>query len=156
MPFNRADYYVRQPAAGMPTNCAPDSGILYKAVLSNNAAVSDAFGGSYVMTELPLLDCVADMQVVFALDTNGDGTTDNWGDTNATLPAANIRDQLKEVRVYVLAHEGQRDNAYTSAATITATDPDVGAVINYDAAAAGTRNYRWKIYTLVVTPYNLR
>ena len=158
MPFNRADYYVRQPATGMPTQCAPGSGILYKAVLSNNDTVNDTSTppGSPTLTELPLLDCVADMQVVFALDANGDGTTDNWGDTNATLTAANIRDQLKEVRVYILAHEGQRDNAYTSAATITATDPNVGAVINYDAATAGTRNYRWKIYTMVVTPYNLR
>ncbi len=80
-------------------------------------------------------------------------------DNMLNLTAEEIRNQLKEIRVYILAHEGQKDYNYTSEAVIKAIDPDKGPadpVINYNAAAAGTRNYRWKIYTIIVTPYNLR
>ncbi len=40
-PFNRADYYIRRPATNMPSRCSPDSGILYKAVLSQTSVPSD-------------------------------------------------------------------------------------------------------------------
>jgi prepilin-type N-terminal cleavage/methylation domain-containing protein len=62
-PFNRADYYIKiPPASDMPGRCAQGTGILYKAVLNQANGV---LGGV-----LPLLDCVADMQVVTYLDTN--------------------------------------------------------------------------------------
>ncbi len=140
MPFNRADYYVKRPAV-MPSQCSADAGtgILYK------ATVNHADGG---LTELPLLDCVREMQVVFGRDTNNDGATDNWG-TALPATAEDIRAQLKEVRIYILAHEGQRDTSYTSTAPITAVDPDFGTVINFNAAGAGLQNFRWKVYTIV-------
>lgn len=169
MPFNRADYYIRRPATGMPSQCAPNTGILYKAVLSNDTAVAlDGVGGTPRTTELPLLDCVYDMQVVFALDTDADGIVNSppSQDIN-TLTATNIRDQLKEVRVYILAHEGQYDSTYTytnpnnppvtgctGASQICIND--VGGVGLIKAVTVPSRNYRWKIYTLVVTPFNLR
>ncbi len=77
-------------------------------------------------TGLPLLDCVADMQVIYRIDSNNDGTIDVATDNLATLTDTNsngiidaqqIRDQVKEVRVYILAHEGQRDVNYDATTT---------------------------------------
>lgn len=81
---------------------------------------------------MPLLDCVADMQVIYRLDmddnglagtfANADGSSvssdenDNGSVSNvqATMKdAALLRDRLKEVRVYILAHEGQSDSFFT-------------------------------------------
>ena len=148
MPFNRADYYVKRPAT-MPTHCSTDAGtgILYK------ATVNQADG---IHAELPLLDCVREMRVVFGTDANNDGASDTWGALPTTLSAEDIRTQLKEVRIYILAQEGQRDANYTSPALITSTDPDSGTVINFDAATAGLRNFHWKVYTILAKPYSMR
>ena len=152
MPFNRTDYYVRRPAT-MPTHCAPQTGVLYK------ASVNHADG---MLTEFPLLDCVAAMKIVLASDSNGDGITDNYTTAGAwpvltgagATPAADIRSQLKEVRVYIVTHEGQRDSTFTyPTPNLTVTDPDAGALLTYPLP---DRNYRWKLYTMVLKPYNLR
>ena len=159
MPFNRADYYVRTPGT-MPTQCAAGTGILYKGTINHTAG-----GGNHF--EYPLLDCVAAMKIVLARDTNGDSITDNWTTAGAWLPAptaADIRSQLKEIRAYILLHEGQRDASYTYTAQgadlllgvdhIGVRDPDAGLLLlDYQVS---DRNYRWKIYTMVITPYNLR
>ena len=60
-PFNRAEYYI-QSAAAVPQRCAPNTGVLVKAVVAHD-------GTGTTPTLLPLLDCVADMQVVYGLDT---------------------------------------------------------------------------------------
>ena len=147
-PFNRADYYVRRPttANAMPSRCATNTGILYK------GTINQSNGG---VNELPILDCVLDLQTVLVLDTNADGIPDSFQTTAFGGNAENIRQQLKEIRVYILAHEGQRDTSYTSPATITASDPDVGNVISY-TPTGDFLNFRWRTYTLVVKPYNLR
>lgn len=139
MPFNRADYYVRRPAGNaMPSQCAPNTGVLYK------ATVNHADGG---LTELPVLDCVADMQVVYERDTGGP-TSDLTG-----LNAQDIRTQVKEVWVYILAHEGQRDPNYISPNPIL-VGPDTALGRNVDVSA--NINYRWKVYPIVVKTNNLR
>jgi len=147
-PFNRADYYIRRPttANSMPSRCATNAGILYKGTINHSN------GG---VNELPILDCVLDLQTVLVLDTNADGIPDSFQTTAFGGNAENIRQQLKEIRVYILAHEGQRDTSYTSPATITASDPDVGNVISY-TPTGDFLNFRWRMYTLVVKPYNLR
>src|SRR3990172_4070297 len=113
MPINRADYYVSMPGE-LPSRCAAGTGLLYK------ATVNHADGG---LTELPLLDCVADMQVVFITDVDGDGNLEwnnaDWPFTVGPIdplnpnPAQLIRAQLRDVRIYILAHEGQRDTSFT-------------------------------------------
>jgi len=174
MPFNRADYYVRRPGAGMPTQCSTDAGtgILYKATVNHgDDPMTAAVEVAGQLRELPLLDCVREMQVVVGLDMNDDGATGTFYDqttlistegataatANATLASAEfIRNRLKEIRIYILAQEGQRDISYTSPSPITATDPDIGAVINFDAAAANLLNFHWKVYTIVAKLYNMR
>ena len=109
MPFNRADYYIRIPAANLPTRCAGGTGILYKATVSHGTG-GVAAGG---LRELPILDCVADMQVIYRLDTDNDGTAEFVTTSLAGFTAADIKDQVREVRAFILTHEGRRDANYT-------------------------------------------
>lgn len=124
MPFNRADFFVARPstASSIPTTCAYKTGILYK------ATVNHADGR---LNYMPLLDCVADMQVVFGWDVNSDGViteSSAYSDTaseisvsgtasNAAIQAimidANeIRKKLKYIKVYIMAQDGRRDASY--------------------------------------------
>jgi hypothetical protein len=102
---------------------------------------------------LPLVDCVADLQVVYVLDTNGDGQRDAWvNDIRALLPtAADVRAQVVEVRAHLLAQEGQLDNTYTSPVSFNVGSDGAGR--NFDVS--GYRNYRWKVYSIAVKPKNL-
>lgn len=148
-PFNRANYFVMTPAS-MPSRCAGGTGILYK------GTVNQGDGG---LTMLPLLDCVADFQVVYRRDTDNDGTTDLTTNDISALTAQQVREQVKDVRVYILAHEGQRDPNFTFSnftgacancirvgeSAALGRDLDISGIANY-------LNYRWKIYTIAVKP----
>jgi len=174
MPFNRADYYIS--TSNVPGRCASNTGVLMKGVVNN----STGSGGGNITTFLPLLDCVADMQVVYQLDMDGDGTagtTSNadgstvGGSESATVgtvqatfgSAADLRNRVKEVLLYILAHEGQRDPNYTyptsTVAVPAALDPGFGFGSSFDFSSHGItdwQNYRWKLYTIAVKPTNLR
>jgi hypothetical protein len=155
MPFNRADYYVST-SVTIPGRCAPGTGVLMKAIV-------DQGNGGFSGSSLPLLDCVADMQVVTYLDTTGDGIAETFSNSPpvAAGPGAaqTIRDQLKEVRVFILAHEGQRDTSYTHTTNSILVGLMDGATLygrNFDLTPIpGWQNYRWKVYTLVVRPNSL-
>jgi prepilin-type N-terminal cleavage/methylation domain-containing protein len=151
MPFNRADYYVSTTVV-VPGRCAPGTGVLVK------STVSQADGG---LTTVPLFDCVADMQVVTYLDTNADGSWDIRSNGLAVAASATaaqtIRDQLKEVHVFILAHEGQRDTSYTNTTNPILVGESVALGRNFDLSTiTDWQNYRWKVYTLVMRPNNLR
>lgn len=147
MPFNRADYYIQRPAS-IPQACAPNTGILYKATINQ---------GNGALNPDPLIDCVADMQVIYRLDTNNDGTIDSNVNNISGLTAQQIRDQLKEIRVYVLSHEGQSDKSFGyKDNAITVGEFGLGRTFNLSATiGTGWENYRWKVSTLVVKPRNL-
>lgn len=158
MPFNRADYFILKSQGDnniVPKRCAPNTGVLVKAVVKHS-------DGEYDYQ--PLLDCVADMQVVFGLDTNADGAFDpaggdSYSEDITTLTAENIREQLKQVRVYILAHEGQKDNTfiYPSSTVSLGADVSLGREFNLASKIGNPeyKNYRWKVYTIVTTPKNL-
>lgn len=149
MPFNRADYYISQTTVGapLPQRCAPNTGVLVKSMISHS-------NGS-ATENMPLLDCVASMQVVYRLDTNGDGTIDQVKDDISAMSAQDIRQQVKEIRVYVLTHEGQMDKNYTyPAGKIYVGDPLVGGGKDFNIGSY--THYRWKLYTIVVQPENMR
>lgn len=153
MPFNRADYYVMRPATGMPADCAPHTGVLYKSVL-NHA------DGSFTPT--PLFDCVADLQVVYGVDSSGSGTgTVNNHQTDTFTSAEDIRNQLREIRVYLLSHEGKKDRSYTTPSRYVTVGEDFGGVLRGRVFDLQTliggdwQNYRWKVHTIVVRPKNL-
>jgi len=155
MPFNRADYYVMRPATGMPAECAPHTGVLYKAVLNHS-------DGSF--TQMPLLDCVADLQVVYGLDTSGAGMVNSHTASDFTAgysdKAQIIRNQLREIRVYLLAHEGKKDTSYSAPRYMTVGEDFGGGVqgrvFDLQTLIGGDwQYYRWKVHTMVVRPKNL-
>jgi prepilin-type N-terminal cleavage/methylation domain-containing protein len=168
MPFNRTDYFISRPS-DIPARCAPNTGVFYK------ATVNQADGK---LLKLPLLDCVAYMYVDYWLDTDADGAI-NWppldGNDISGLTAGQIRDQLKEVRVYIVAQEGQRDVTYDFSNGGSRKDFSVTEALGPSSRAVHVpggpsgfadlstligdpeyKYYRWKLYTLVVQPNNLR
>ena len=170
-PFNRADYFITRTDQNgtniTPQRCAPNTGVLVKAPIKQ-----DTSGNNYD-TYLPLLDCVVDMQVVYALDNDENGSFedgvggDAYSDDIVALTAQEVRNRVKEVRVYILAHEGQRDQNYTypseNLAIPPAADPASGLGrpspgINLKSLVGDPdyQYYRWKLYTLVVKPIDLR
>jgi len=172
-PFNRTDYFVARPksATSMPPVCAPNTGMLYK------ATVKHADGK---LSYMPILDCVADMQVVLGWDMDGNGAIDMYSNADgtvcsggvacaATVAAAlstvnnnsaatqpNVRNNLKIAKVYLLAQSGRRDPGYSSPSPIVVGDTGETALTrSYDLAANNLLNYRWKLYRIVVRPKNL-
>lgn len=154
MPFNRADYYVQRPASNMPAGCANNTGILYKSTVSHS-------DGSLI-AGMPLLDCVADMQVVYGLDTSGAGFVNDHRTASLTT-AAEIRNQLKEIRVYILAQEGRKDLSYSYPSTTVNVGESfdggttvMGRQFNLQTLIGSDyKYYRWRVYTIVVRPRNL-
>ncbi len=143
MPFNRADFYID--TASVPTQCAPNTGVLVKAVVGQNNGLLSSPPSPFA-----LLDCVGSVQYRYRLDTNNDGlpdTTTGDADGLAAMTAQQIRDQVKEVQVFILAHEGQRDTAYTHPVNPISV---AGVNVNVDV------NYRWRLYTMTVRPISLR
>lgn len=181
MPFNRADYYVKRPAGGMPGRCAPRTGILYKSTINNDVDTSSPKNGGK-HAELPILDCVADMQVKFCVDTSA---TPNPAAPTLTIvdadyfedkPAADIRARLKDVQVYIVAQEGQRDAnydfsnndarfffspiAFCGTATAGFDTVDFRNLVCGPAETAPNcieyKRYHWRLYTIVSKPTSLR
>jgi prepilin-type N-terminal cleavage/methylation domain-containing protein len=152
-PFNRADYYIS--SANVP-RCAAGTGVLVKATLNHVTGRLD---------EMPVLDCVADLQVIF-VDNNSvphnDLSTLTDTNVNGVIDADEIRLQLRAVEVYILAHEGQQDPNFTFNNFTGAGDSVIvgrTAVLGRDfdlTAIADYLNYRWKVYTIAVQTDNLR
>jgi hypothetical protein len=156
MPFNRADYYVSTSSGiTIPKRCAQGTGILMKAVETQS-------GNGFQGSSMPVLDCVADMQVVMHRDADvtHDGVVDTYGTGWVAADAETIRNELKEVHVYILTHEGQRDTSYTQTAGTILVGEQVGTQVygrNFDLTTiTDWQNYRWKVYTIVVHPRNLK
>jgi hypothetical protein len=152
-PFNRAEYYIDNTAGTVPPRCAPTTGVLVKAVVRHDASGSTP-------DLLPLLDCVADMQVVFGFDMDANPATELvWSGDISTggSTAVLMRTQLKEVRVHILTQEGQRDPSYThSVSSITVGSEGAGRSFDLNGViGSGYTNYRWKVYSIVVKPRNL-
>ena len=149
-PFNRAEYFIDDSA--VPQHCAPITGVLVKAPVAHDAGGTIGTPGNPL---LPLVDCVADMEVLYLLDTNGDGVPEPppVNDIRALLPtAADVRAQVVEVRVHLLVQEGQRDDSYQ--APVSSYFVGSGGVgRNFDISGYG--NYRWKVYSIAVKPRNL-
>jgi len=147
-PFNRADYYIANnpayPVYSTPAHCASNTGVLVKAVMAHD--------DSGTRNLLPLLDCVADLQVVYGLDTDADRVVNAWTDTLGTLSAADIRTQLVELNVHILAHVGQRDDSYT----YPYDNVSVGSEgVSRSVPLNAYKHYRWKVYNVVLKPKNL-
>jgi hypothetical protein len=183
MPFNRTDFFIGQNLGSniVPPFCAERTGVLYKATVNHGSST----GGAY--NYIPLLDCVADLQVV--LGWNSDPLTpagateiiqkassvntysslsDVAGGAVTASPASaagdianwlinpkTLREQLKIVKVYILAQEGKRDAGYNAPATIDVGDLTANGFKKTYTFTTEQRKFRWKVYRIVVTPKNL-
>ncbi len=153
MPFNRADYYIS--TTNVPPRCAIGTGVLMKGLINHETGNRNP--------EIPLLDCVADMQIIFLSDTDDTEGIDDESSDISGRTANQIRQQLKEVRVYILAHEGQKDATfrYPNNSIYVGADETIPQSLNlgrnFDLTTiTDYQNYRWKIYRIVVKPDNLR
>jgi prepilin-type N-terminal cleavage/methylation domain-containing protein len=156
-PFNRADYYIRRPAASeqgwvrLPQRCNPSTGVLFKGIVSH-ASVE----GHY--QELPLLECVMDMQVVYGLKTPGSSVTTPVDNIFALdLNPQEVREQIKEINVFILTHDGGMDKNFTyPSSTIVVGGAGTGRTVDLSALGGATwQNYRWKVYRISARPNNL-
>ncbi|MHB8110123.1 MAG: hypothetical protein ACYDHW_08835, partial [Syntrophorhabdaceae bacterium] len=153
-PFNRADYYIRLNAADPSPNpnCAPGTGTLVKEALNQSNGNA---------TRYSLIQCSASMQVIFRLDTNADGLPDQTVNTLAGLTAMDIKQQVIEVQIYLLVHDGVMDRRFRWPTQVVTVGPQAGAPgagLGADIdlkILLGNDNwpfYRWKIHTLVIKP----
>jgi prepilin-type N-terminal cleavage/methylation domain-containing protein len=183
MPFNRTDFFIGQNLSSniVPPFCAERTGVLYKAAVNHGSST----GGAY--NYIPLLDCVADMQVVLGWNSNlltATGTSeiiqkassvnaysslsDVAGGAVTASPAAaagdiaswllapkTLREQLKIIKVYILAQEGKRDANYNGPATIDVGDLTANGFKKTYTFTTEQKKFRWKVYRIVVTPKNL-
>jgi Tfp pilus assembly protein PilW len=151
-PFNRADYVVATNADLVPTHCAENTGVLLKRVMKHNGDSGGTFpvpsDSDYADYTMPLLDCVADMQVSYVDDANTE-QTDITG-----LSAAQVRTDVREVRVYILTHEGQKDPTFQyPSSTVYVGNEVIGTGRSFDLTAIPDyENYRWKLLTLAEKP----
>jgi len=154
MPFNRADYFVHRPT-DIAARCAPGTGNLYKAPISHS-------DGKYARL-YPLLECVLDMQVVFVRDEFNNGVLSYIDSLAGLTTAKQIREQVKMVKVYILAQEGQKDKSFTYPAASIVNGPldmsSLGKIwTSYDMEStvnSDWKNYRWRVYEVAVQPRNL-
>lgn len=154
-PFNRADYYINY--ANVPLHCNANTGVLVKAQVNqanNNYDIQ------------PFIDCVADFQVVFYLDNDGDGGWETRGNASSLngLTAEQVRDRVKFIRAYILFHEGGEDRNYTYPTNLI----NVGEVDGAGNLLAGRQTdlavtitgnwarFRWKVADIAITPKNLK
>lgn len=169
MPFNRTDYFVSKPSkiGSMPSACAPKTGILYKTTINH---------GDGKLSYIPIVDCVADMQVIYGWDLkNGgvagtDGLIDTYSNadgsgvlgeatgsevTTALGDAASIRANLKVVKVYLLVQNGRKDPNYTSPSPIALGDVGELSLSRNYTLTSDMLNYRWRVQRIIVRPKNL-
>ena len=164
MPYNRVDFYVDKNVA-KPASCSSGTGILTK-------AVADHLGG-WGGTVYPLLDCVGDMKVSYDRDMNNDGNITLIDQSViGAMSAAQIRNQIKNVRVYILSHEGKKDPSFSypvndanNVICVGPYQPD-GSCSNVGrswkqtdlatAFGADWLHYRWKVYYFVVNLKSLQ
>jgi len=150
VPYNRVDYYIKRPTTpgSMPTRCAPGTGILYKGVMSHS-------GGGF--TQYPLVECIADMQVVFNVAADGVNGVDVDQGGLTGLSAKEIRQQLKMIKIYIVGHEGGKDTGFNYATQNLVVGEGNGRTLDLQAVVGSDdyKHYRWKTYKLVVVPKNI-
>jgi prepilin-type N-terminal cleavage/methylation domain-containing protein len=144
-----------------PSACAKGSMNLLRAESINNDPPAPA-------NRKPVMNCVRDFQVAFGLDTDADGNIDTWdpvgGDfISEAYDGKTLRKSLKQIRVYILVQSGNYDPDYTyynpdhtgEQDTIYVGDRNLhtGREVTLTPAQ---RKYRWEVYSLNVTPRNLR
>lgn len=142
MPFNRVDYYLKRPVDNFPSRCYPESYILYRSTINH---------GDGKRNDEPLMDCVMDFQVIFGLADN------TWTNSLASLSANDIRQQVRQVNIAILYHEGkQEDSFYFPGSLSLEDDPAKATVKTFTPSNLGEAvHYRWEVLKMAIKPMNL-
>ncbi len=118
--------------------------------LSSNQPLSQcALGTSNLLRQVgggsgvPIINCVADWEVRFGLDTDGDGTFDVDA-MPASLPATrqSQRSQVKYIAIYLLVQSGRYDPNFNFGNNITLSN---GITLSFPLSCSKCPNYRWKV-----------
>ncbi len=149
-PFNRVDYKLYATPTASPI-CAMGTYTLGRALMSQ---------ANGIMYTTPVLGCVADFLVYFGLDTNGDGVIDTWSDDITTLTAKEIRNELKDVIVFMLVQNGKYDPEYIYPKTTVfvggvVNGTVIGRSFNIASRIPDYKHYRWNLIKISVIPRNL-
>ncbi len=170
VPYYTVRYYLGSTASSTnPSYCAPQTGSLLRA---ESRTSTNPTGGD------PVISCVLDFQVALGL-TDSAASFDpylaknypinRWdnGTTAASYTPNDLNQRLKQIRVYILVQEGNKDSTYTYVnPDPNATAPDkirvgelnlVGGATGRDfQLTSAQRQYRWRVLTIIVTPRNIR
>ncbi|SDN21934.1 type IV pilus assembly protein PilW [Desulfonauticus submarinus] len=147
------DVYLGFPYETNATGCSSQKCSKIEYALSNNQDLDKCNPYTRNLQRLvgggttPIVNCVADFQIRFELDTNDDGVIDNIT-TTAPTTNSDIRKQLKAVRVYLLVQEGQEDKKYNFTGNSTIDGINLQLPTDY-------QHYRWKVIKMIVKPLNL-
>ncbi len=96
----------------------------------------------------PILTCVADFQVRFDLDTDGDNIVDVQNTNTLPTTPDQLRAQLKRVIVYILMQEGKYDPKFNFSGNTVIDGITLNLPSNY-------QHYRWKVIKISVKPMDL-
>jgi len=116
----------------------------------------------------PIMNCVLDLQVALGLDTDDDGMIDMWDPAQAGIfesgkyDIKTQRKRIKQVRVYILAQNGNFDRDYIYSNPDDEANPDTVWVGDTRLETGGSahltpiqRKYRWRVVSISVAPRNL-
>lgn len=149
-----------------PNYCFNSTSVLYRKTTNSTGGYQPA---------VPVLNCVADWDIWFGLDTDGDGNVDTWVNnfpTSGGMTNAQIKKQLKLVKVYFFiqaSYSPNKDYDYCSSQAADCDDTcgngyvlgdrlrdSDGTVHNVCLKHPSDPNwvhYRWNILTLTVASF---
>ncbi|OAQ20718.1 Type IV fimbrial biogenesis protein PilW [Thermosulfurimonas dismutans] len=142
MPFNRVDYFLKKPSS-LPYRCYQATYELYRGEIQHS-------NGD--VNEQPILDCVLSFQVIVGRDTNNDNIIDAWSKDLSSLSATQVFEEVKEIDIYIIYQEGQRERKEVFDSDIIRINYPDGT---YDDINIPSKNYRWKLIEIKVKPFNL-
>jgi hypothetical protein len=155
-PYYVVQYRLGGNASDMPKTCARGTRSIQRVEIVNGESIE------------PLLACVRDIQVAFGVDSSSpeDGIIDVWDNGGTLLSAYDrqaMKSRLKQVRVYILVQNGNRDADYLYANPDNPGNPerirvgDMSLGIGRDISlTAEQRLYRWRLISMTITPRNSR
>jgi prepilin-type N-terminal cleavage/methylation domain-containing protein len=144
-----------------PSSCAKGSMNLLRAESVNSDPPAPA-------NRKPVINCVRDFQVAFGLDTNEDGNIDTWDPVGGVFISDAydekiLRKRVRQIRVYILAQSGNYDPDYTYCNPEQSGEPDAIYVGDNNIHTGRDitltplqRKYHWEVFSLNITPRNLR
>lgn len=145
-------------AAGLNNACTTQfcTGVRYQ--LSDTNTLGNCAVGTQNLLRVvggggdPVINCVADFTVTFDLDTDGDGVVNSPDAQLLATTTAQIMAQVKNINMYILMQEGQRDNGLN---TPNANWSIATNITLNTANVTDANQYRWKEVRISGKPMSL-